>query len=252
MARISIEQIRTEASGLGWTLVSETYKNLDTEIEFTCPQGHSVITTYATWRAKHSCPICDNPKLELSTKVMPKKKGENRILSLDQATHDTGWAIFDGNTVIKFGVYHLNDGELDARINKLKIWLANMIAVWKPDKIIMEDIQLQEKKQGRTWENDTGDNVMNVATFKTLAQLQGVLADYLYEQNVKYEFVHTAVWREKCGITGKYRSDKKKSAQLKVLEWFDLSVTNDEADAICIGYYGTAAEKKNTQLLDWS
>ena len=252
MARISIEQIKNEAKELNWTLVSETYKNLDTEIEFICPQGHSVITTYGIWRAKHSCPICDNPKLELSTKTIPKKKGVTRVLALDQATHDTGWSIFDGNCVIKFGVINLGNGELDERINRLKVWLANMIVVWKPDKVILEDIQLQEKKQGRTWENDTGDHVMNVNTFKTLAQLQGVLADYLYEQKMRYEFVHTAVWREHCGITGKYRTDKKKSAQLKVLEWFDLSVTNDEADAICIGYYGSAAEKRNTQLLDWS
>lgn len=251
MARISIEQIKKEAKDLGWTLVSDKYKNLDTEIEFICPNGHQVITTYAVWRARHSCPICDNPKLELSQKVIPKKKGVFRILALDQATHDTGWSIFDGNTVIKFGVF-TTTGELNARINQLKIWLANMLTIWKPDKIIMEDIQLQENKQGRNWENDTGDHVMNVNTFKTLAQLQGVLADYLYEQKTRYEFVHTGVWREKCGITGKYRADKKKSAQLKVLEWFDLSVTNDEADAICIGYYGTAAEKKNTQLLDWN
>lgn len=251
MARITIEQIRTEANGLGWSLISDKYKNLDTEIQFKCPQGHDVITTYAVWRIHHSCPICDNPKLELSTKVIPKKKDVVRILALDQATHDTGWAIFDGQTVIKFGTMRLGEGNLDMRINNLKIWLANMIAVWKPDRVVMEDIQLQEKKQNRTWENDDGDHVMNVETFKTLAQLQGVLADYLYEKETKYEFVHTAVWRKQCRITGNSRTDKKKSAQLKVLEWFDLSVTNDEADAICIGYYATAAEKKNTQLIDW-
>ena len=251
MSRISIEQIRKEAEELGWVLISNTYKNLNTEIEFVCPEGHQVITTYAIWRAQHSCPICDNPKLDLSTKVIPKKKGITRILSLDQATHDTGWAIFDGNNVIKFGVVSLGTGELDMRINKLKIWLANMVEIWKPDKVVMEDIQLQEKKQDRSWENDTGNNVMNVNTFKTLAQLQGVLADYLYEKKVKYEFVHTAVWRERCGITGKYRTDKKKSAQLKILDWFNLSVTNDEADAICIGYYATAAERKNNQIIQW-
>ena len=172
MSRISIEQIRKEAEELGWVLISNTYKNLNTEIEFVCPEGHQVITTYAIWRAQHSCPICDNPKLDLSTKVIPKKKGITRILSLDQATHDTGWAIFDGNNVIKFGVVNLGTGELDMRINKLKIWLANMVEIWKPDKVVMEDIQLQEKKQDRNWENDTGNNVMNVNTFKTLAQLQ--------------------------------------------------------------------------------
>ena len=252
MARISIEQIKKEAEDRNWSLVSETYKNLDTEIEFKCPEGHTVITTYAVWRAHHRCPICDNPKLELSTKVIPKKKGIKRILALDQATHVTGWAIFDGNCVIKYGIVTLEQGDLDRRINDLKIWLANMIEIWKPDKVLAEDIQLQEKKQGRTWENDTGDQVMNVNTFKTLAQLQGVLADYLYEKKIEYKFVHTATWREACGISGKYRADKKKSAQLKVKEWFGIDVTNDEADAICIGYYGAAALKKNTQLLDWS
>lgn len=252
MARISIEQIRKEAEDLGWSLVSETYKNLDTEIEFKCPKGHTVITTYAVWRGRHSCPICDNPKLELSTKVIPKKKGVKRLLSLDQATHTTGWAIFDGNSVVKYGLVTLEQGDLDKRINDLKIWLANMLEIWKPDKVLMEDIQLQEKKQGRTWENDTGDNVMNVSTFKTLAQLQGVLADYLYEKKIPYTFVHTATWREVCGIAGKYRADKKKSAQLKIKEWFDIEVTNDEADAICIGYYGSNYERRNTELINWS
>lgn len=251
MARISIEQIKKEAEDRKWSLVSDKYKNLDTEIEFRCPQGHSVITTYGIWRAHHSCPICDNPKLELSSKVAPKKKGVNRILALDQATHTTGWSVFDDNTVIKYGIVELTGNDLDKRINDLKIWLANMVEIWKPDKILMEDIQLQEKKQGRNWENDTGDNVMNVNTFKTLAQLQGVLADYLYEKNLRYEFVHTGVWREKCRISGKYRAEKKKSAQLKVKEWFGIDVTNDEADAICIGYYGAGAEKKNTQLISW-
>lgn len=250
MARITIEQVRQEAEGRGWKLISETYKNLDTEIEFICPHEHRVITTYGQWRAHHSCPICDSPTMELSKKVIPKKKNSIRILSLDQATHTTGWCIFDDKSVIKYGIVETS-GELDNRINQLKIWLANMIEVWKPDKVILEDIQLQEKKQGRNWENDTGDNVMNVSTFKTLAQLQGVLVDYLFEKKIRYQFIHTATWRENCQISGKYRADKKKSAQLKVKEWFDIDVSNDIADAICIGYSAVTYEKKNTDLISW-
>ena len=92
MSRISIEQIRKEAEELGWVLISNTYKNLNTEIEFVCPEGHQVITTYAIWRAQHSCPICDNPKLDLSTKVMPKK---NSI----ELTDDSGAEVIDGRGV---------------------------------------------------------------------------------------------------------------------------------------------------------
>ncbi|MBQ6628119.1 MAG: hypothetical protein IJH65_04805 [Methanobrevibacter sp.] len=35
------------------------------------------------------------------------------------------------------------------------------------------------------------------------------------------------------------RSDKKKSMQLLVKKWYDVSVSNDEADAIGIGKYVT-------------
>lgn len=249
MGKIKLEQIVQEAESRQWKVISTSYKNLDTEMEFQCPEGHTVLTTYALWRTHHKCPICDNPQLELSTKVIPKKKDTVRILALDQATHLSGWCIFDGNVVIKYGVVETS-GELEKRINELKIWLANMIEIWKPNKIIMEDIQLQDGKN-RSWDNDDGNSVVNVDTFKTLAQLQGVLKDYLYEKSIRYEIVKPATWRKSCEIKGLHRTDKKKSAQLKVNEWFGIDVTNDEADAICIGYYATAAEKKNTKLIDW-
>ncbi|MBQ6628120.1 MAG: hypothetical protein IJH65_04810 [Methanobrevibacter sp.] len=47
MAKITIEQIKEELSKDNWTLISETYKNLDTEMIFECPEGHRV---YATWK----------------------------------------------------------------------------------------------------------------------------------------------------------------------------------------------------------
>ena len=214
MARITINQIQEEAKALNWVLVSQQYKNLDTEIEFVCPEGHKVITTYGKWRAKHSCPICDAPKMELSDRVAPKSKGVTRILALDQASHTTGWAIYDNDTVIKYGIYQCKDDEFPKRAIDLKTWLLNMLNIWRPDTIVLEDIQMQEKKQNRNWENDDGDHIMNINTFKTLAQLQGVLENLLYEQGVSYSFVHTAVWRKSCGIKGKYRDEKKKSAKI--------------------------------------
>ena len=35
-----------------WKLISDTYKNLDTELEMECPQGHKQTLTYKQWR-KH-------------------------------------------------------------------------------------------------------------------------------------------------------------------------------------------------------
>ena len=252
MAKFKVEDIKTEADSLGWTLLSETYKNLDTEIEFQCPNGHHVITTYAIWRADHKCPICDKPAIQQTDRVIKKKKDCIRVLALDQATKTTGWAIFDGNTVIKFGTITFDKGEADERINQIENWLLSMLAIWRPDRVVLEDIQLQPQKSQRNWEHDDGNSIMNVLTYKSLAWLQGVLINCLFKNEIKYELVPPAVWREDSHITGKYRADKKKSAQLKVKEWFDLNVSNDEADAICIGKYAAAAVKRKTEMLNWN
>ena len=49
----------------------------------------------------------------------------------------------------------------------------------------------------------------------------------------------------------KTKADKKKSAQLKVKEWYDVSVTNDEADAVCIGRYGANKTKVSNEIVEW-
>ena len=59
------------------------------------------------------------------------------------------------------------------------------------------------------------------------------------ENKIEYSIVPSATWRSYCKITGKTRTDKKRSCQLKIKEWYKISVSEDEADAICIGRYGT-------------
>ena len=49
MARIRLEDIIEELSQDGWKVLSDTYKNLDTEMAFECSEGHSV---YSTWKDK--------------------------------------------------------------------------------------------------------------------------------------------------------------------------------------------------------
>ena len=39
MAKITIESINEELEQYGWSCVSETYKNLETELEFLCEEG---------------------------------------------------------------------------------------------------------------------------------------------------------------------------------------------------------------------
>ena len=80
----TIESVNQEVSNLGWKLITEEYKNLDTEMEFQCPEGHKVYTTLKRFRSKQECPLCKmNPYKDLKNGYRRKTK-ETRVLALDQ------------------------------------------------------------------------------------------------------------------------------------------------------------------------
>ena len=47
MSKINIDTINDVLNKEDWKLVSTEYSNLDTELEFKCPEGHRV---FSTWR----------------------------------------------------------------------------------------------------------------------------------------------------------------------------------------------------------
>lgn len=247
MSKFKIEDIRKECEEKNWGLLSKEYHNLDTELEMICPEGHKVYLTYRKWRAYHECPVCKKSPLKkvVEMKVIPKKAGQHRVLAIDQATGISGWAIFDGTDLIQFGTIQMTHATAVERIEAVRQWVASMIELWNPDRVAIEDIHLQK------FEKNFGYGNESVITFKTLAHLQGVLINYFYINGIKYDIIHSAKWREFCQIKGAHRSDKKRSAQLKIKEWYDVTVNQDEADAICIGKYEVDKVFKATHLIQW-
>lgn len=247
MARFNIKDLKTEFKELGWELISDKYTNLTTQLEMICPEGHTVYMNYDKFRKNHICPICARKKIDLKETIesKPKKKGDFRILALDQATITSGWSVFDNENLIKFGSYTTKDNDTDNRIVDFKNYLINMLEFWKPDKVILEDIQLQQ------FGPKSSNNVEGVTTFKKLAQLQGVLINTLIENGIEYSIAHTGTWRNACGIKGKTRADRKRSAQLIVEETYGIKSTQDEADAICIGLYATKKREQNNTVISW-
>lgn len=248
MAKILLENIQEEANKINWKVISTKYINLKTEMEFRCPLNHVVITTYEKWRRQPICPICqktanDNP---IISAIYSKGKNDYRVLALDQSSYITGWSIYENNKLIKYGTYAVNYESEANRINCVKEWLINMINAWQIDYVWLEDIQLQDHKNGEEYSEKIG-----VTTYKVLAHLQGVLINALYANGIPYNIVHTATWRKFCNIKGKARPDKKKNAQLQVLDWYGLNVDIDAAEAICIGRYGTNYSAKSMELLNW-
>lgn len=238
MAKITLQQIQNQLSENNWSLISEEYCNLDSEIIVKCPEGHTVYTSWGKLRKKYECPQCKQNKYTHNKQIILKKKAnENRILALDQATHITGWSIFDGTELTRYGIYEAEGEEEAQRFHKIKEWLISMIENWQPDMIGIEGIQYQ---------SDIG-----VTTFQTLARLQGILIDLCYELKIPCKICHTKTWKAHCGVKGRSRSDQKKSMQNLVKNWFDISVEEDEADAIGIGKYVAENFLKRTEIVDW-
>ena len=231
MPRITIEQIQEELAPDNWKVISTEYKNLDSELIFECSEGHRVYNTWKKIRTKRDCPICAQNQLkDIENNIIPKKSNEFRVLALDQATKVSGWAIFSNEKLIKYGTFETQlENEIQRDI-QIKNWLINVIKNWGIDFVALEGVQYEER--------------FGVTTFATLARLQGILMSLLEEMEVQYTICHTATWRNFCQVKGKTRADKKKSMQLKVKEWYDITVNNDCADAIGIGHYAVNKTKK--------
>jgi Holliday junction resolvasome RuvABC endonuclease subunit len=238
MARINIEDIKQELAQENWKVISKEYANLSTEMEFECPEGHKVFSTWEKMRKRRECPVCKQNGLKINKPVIvEKKKGTYRTLSLDQASRKTGWAIFDGKNLIRYGVFEAKAEEEVNRFHEIKIWLLSMIENWQPDVIAIEGIQYQSN--------------FGVTTFQTLARLQGIIMELCYELNIDCKICPTNTWRAHCGVKGQKRSDRKRSMQLLVKQWFDITISDDEADAIGIGKYIADTYSRQVEMIDW-
>ena len=226
LVAINIYTVQTDVESQGWKLVSTTYKNLKTPLEYICPKGHQVSDTYDNWRKHHICEECVKEKTGNVTRNKQPIKGKDvrmRVLALDAATGVTGYAIYDDKKLVDYGTFSTDElMDSTGRINEVKHWLLDMINYTKPDAIGIENIQYQK----------------NVKMFQTLANLQGVLLDTLHELKIPHKLAYSSTWRSFLGICGgEERESAKQQAQNYVRLMYHIKATQDEADAICLGYY---------------
>lgn len=152
-----------------------------------------------------------------------------RYLAIDPATH-LGFSVFNDDKLITYGLGDFTKYEGTERINQIKLQVLELIELYKPDKIGIEDCQLQ----------------FNPQVFKFLSKLQGVLLDTLYELGIECEVMSPSTWRTKCGIKtrGKKREQLKKDAVAFVERMFGITGNLDDiSESICIGYYLTKPKK---------
>lgn len=232
MSKIKLEDIQVACELAGWTCESDKYTNLNTPMQFRCNDGHLVELPWNKVRTKFICPVCVSNLKKKTLVIQPQPKTEAyRILALDQATYTTGYAIYDDTTLIAHGVFTNRDGTPFERIVNACDWLSSMISAWQPDEVGLEEVQYNAHGDSFSAEM-VGHN-----TFKMLAQLMGALMLECGRMHCEPNTVLISTWRHHCGVRGRTRADKKKSSQLLVKQWHNITVTDDESDAICIGKY---------------
>ena len=127
LARYKIEDLRDEAVAQGWELISAEYKNLDTDLEYRCDKGHPVYTSYKKIRKNYVCPLCKefngSTEMEIAIKPISKPKGAYRVLSLDQSSKVSGFAIFDNDTLIQYGSIEITGANAPIRFVKVREWV---------------------------------------------------------------------------------------------------------------------------------
>lgn len=162
------------------------------------------------------------------------QRPKDLYIALDQATKTTGFAVFHNGELVDHGTHSAKGYEVE-RISDMRTWLKNKIDAveirfaQKVDMVVLEDIQQHNK---------------DFITFKTLAHLQGVLINLIYEKDIKHKTYFASSWRHGLGIKGAGKTIQKKNAQIFTKNNFGLDVSNDESDAICIGEHENRERSK--------
>lgn len=77
--------------------------------------------------------------------------------------------------------------------------------------------------------------VNNVATYRVLAQVLGVLEELCAEKSIPHKIIHSQTWKSALDIKGRDRTAQKRNAQQWVLDTYNVKPTQDAADAIALG-----------------
>ena len=160
-----------------------------------------------------------------------------KLLALDQATHTTGYAVFENEKPVVISHFDAKGADFADRLVDIRQTIISLIDKYEIDTVAFEDIQLQNNV------------VQNVKTFKMLAEVFGVILELLHEKKIKYYVVPPIVWKATFKFAGKGRAAEKKAAQTWIAENYGIKCTQDEADAACIGTHILKTENEN---YDWA
>ena len=148
------------------------------------------------------------------------------LLSLDTSSTRTGWAFFIGakyncSGVIDFTSKDAKKLSSDNRIKEMCLSIYELIKKYHPDTIVIEKLTVSR----------------NMVTVRVLSKIIGTVYSYAIQNNIKYFEIEASQWRAALNMQkrGRKRDEYKKLSVQYAQRVAEKKITDDEADAICIG-----------------
>ena len=158
------------------------------------------------------------------------------FLALDQALQTTGYAIFEDNELIKWGIFSTTPSlPIEERLYTIQQELTKLDQYYNIGHVFFEDTQKQA----------------NLDTYKRLCYVQSVIMVWCRNRGgIKYTILSPSHWRkllkDKYKINwGRKREEQKQAALKWVRQEYEGKFTTDSADAICIGRAGLLELNQN-------
>jgi len=158
------------------------------------------------------------------------------ILSFDQASQITGYFVCKDGEYFAHGMIDLHtDKNAEHRMRVMQSRIFELIDRYMPSAVIVEETILQRSP----------------ATLRMLSQLQGAIMGYCLANDIPVHILYPTQWR---GLLRIKQGSRVKREALKqqaidyVKQKYNIIVSSDEADAICIGLaYLKSQEVSNEQ-----
>lgn len=147
------------------------------------------------------------------------------MMAIDSSTKKSGIAIFE-NGILKnhFVINFEKEKVMDNRFELMSRHLIKTLTEFHPDIVYIEETVV----------------LRNAQTQRFLTRLQGVIYGWCVINDCEFNTVRPTTWRKSLNFEqgkNKKRDDLKEQGIEFVRNQYNIEVSDDEADAICIGHY---------------
>lgn len=141
-----------------------------------------------------------------------------KVIAFDQATKHTGYAIYLGDELVRYGVLHACGDNPCDRMLLMYRQIYGLLKEERPSLVSIEGTQFQH----------------NYLVYRELSQMQGVLFAVCFSLNIRFIVVEPSVWKHSCSVKGKKRAEQKESA-VQIVREMGIDAPEDACEAILHG-----------------